>query len=125
MDPRTRATGIPAGVTIVGDVSASEDLHILGRVDGPVTAHDHEVTIGPSAQLKSKVLARTVTITGTLDGAVTATEHVSILAGSHVRGHVHTPSILLVDGAIFNGTVDPNRTEAAMLVARYREKQRL
>lgn len=123
MDSRTRATGIPAGVTIVGDVSATEDLHIHGRVDGPVSAHDHEVTIGPSAQLKSKVLARTVTIAGTLDGAVTATEHVSILAGSRVRGHIHTPSILLVEGAVFNGTVDPNRTEAAMLVARYREKK--
>lgn len=117
------ATGIPAGVRIQGEVTATEDLNILGEIEGPVTAAGHEVTIGSSARLKSKVTARTITVTGTLDGSMTATEHASILASARVRGHVHTPSLLLVDGATFNGTVDPERSEAAMLVARYRQKQ--
>jgi hypothetical protein len=29
---------------------------------------------------------------------------------------------VLVDGATFDGSVDPNRTEAAMHVAKYRQK---
>ena len=34
-----------------------------------------------------------------------------------------TPAITLADGAQFTGTVDPERTESAMHVARYRAKQ--
>jgi cytoskeletal protein CcmA (bactofilin family) len=45
------------------------------------------------------------------------------MAGATVRGHVTTPSLMLADGAMFNGTVDPEKTEAAMHVARYRQKQ--
>jgi hypothetical protein len=40
-----------------------------------------------------------------------------------VRGHITTPSLLLADGATFTGSVDPERTEAAMLVARYRQQR--
>jgi hypothetical protein len=46
-----------------------------------------------------------------------------MLPGANVRGHVTSPSLLLADGAKFNGSADPERTEAAMLVARYRQKQ--
>lgn len=117
------ATGIPAGITIRGDVVAGEDLNIHGRVEGQVTAPEHHVTLGASGSLQARVLARAVTIAGSLEGTVTATEHVAILAGARVRGHIHAPSLTLVDGGLFNGTVDPERTEAAMRVARYRQKQ--
>ena len=117
------ATGIPAGLSIVGDITASEDLDIFGQVDGQVSAGDHQVTLAGGSRLKAKVLARTITAAGTIEGSLTATEHVAILASANVRGHIHTPSLTLMEGATFNGTVDPERTEAAMHVARYRQKQ--
>jgi cytoskeletal protein CcmA (bactofilin family) len=125
MDGKTAraATGIPAGITINGDITAAEDLHIHGHVDGQVSAAAHHVMLSGSGSLKAKVLARTVTVAGSLEGSVTASEHVVILAGARVRGHIHTPSLTLVEGGILNGTVDPERSEAAMLVARYRQKQ--
>jgi hypothetical protein len=36
---------------------------------------------------------------------------------------MQTPSLALAEGAQFSGSVDPSRTEAAMLVAKYRQKQ--
>ena len=118
-----RAAGIPAGVNITGEIVASEDLEIHGRVDGQVTASEHHVTVGSTALLRAKVVARAVTLAGTLDGSVLGSERVRILAGANVRGHVSTPALLLADGAQFNGTADPERTEAAMHVARYRQRQ--
>lgn len=121
--PAATATGIPAGLTIAGELTASEDMTVDGQIEGQVSAADFHLTVGPSASLKAKLLARVVTIAGRVDGSVLASERVRILAGATVTGHITTPSLVLLDGAHFTGTVDPERTEAAMLVARYRQKQ--
>jgi cytoskeletal protein CcmA (bactofilin family) len=114
--------GVPEGVTIVGEVTAGEDLVVYGKVEGQIVAPDHHITVGRAAALKARVVARTVTLEGQLDGTVVAAERVRVLGSATLRGHVTTPSLLLVDGAMFNGTADPERTEAAMHVARYRQR---
>jgi cytoskeletal protein CcmA (bactofilin family) len=125
MDERTPppSTGIPAGVRITGEVVAAEDLDIQGQVDGQITAPEHRLTVGPTGLVAAKIIARVVTLAGAVEGTVTASERVRILESARVAGHLHTPALTLADGALFNGTVDPARTEAAMLVARYRQKQ--
>ena len=121
--PDGAPTVIPSGLTLSGELNASEDILIDGRVDGQVTTADHHLNIGGNASLKAKLVARVVTIAGAVEGSILASERVRVLAGATVRGHITTPSLLLADGASFNGTVDPERTEAAMIVARYRQRQ--
>ena len=116
-------TGIPAGVTVKGEIHAEEDLYIDGHVEGQIHVPEHLVALGSGGTMNSKIVARGVTIAGTLEGSVVAKEGVRILAGASVRAHVTSPTLLLVEGAQFNGSVDPSRTEAAMHVARYRQKQ--
>jgi cytoskeletal protein CcmA (bactofilin family) len=126
MDAHSRAEGpsrLPAGLTVTGDISSEQDLSIDGRFDGQITIPEQHLTIGKSARVKAKILARTVTVAGSLDGTITATERVRVDPSASVRAHVQTPSLMLAEGAQFNGSVDPSRTEAAMLVARYRQKQ--
>jgi cytoskeletal protein CcmA (bactofilin family) len=115
---------VGAGSAVSGDLTAAEDVVIEGRVDGRITLPDHHLTIAAAAFVKAKIVARSVTIRGSVDGAILAGERVQVLAGASVRGHLTTPAILLADGAQFNGTVDPDRTETGMRVARYRERQR-
>ena len=114
---------LPAGLTVTGDLISQHDLSIDGSFDGQLTLPEQHLIIGAGARVRARVLARSVTIVGRFDGNVTATERVRVEPTAIVQGHIQTPSLLLADGARFNGTVDPNRTEAAMLVARYRQKQ--
>ena len=114
---------LPEGLTITGDLTADQDIAISGRFNGQITVPDHHLAIDPAASVKARIVARVVTICGTVDGTVTASEHVEILAGASVTAHIQTPSLSLTDGAHFTGTVDPERTVAAMHVARYRQKQ--
>ena len=119
--PETR---LPAGLTISADLRSSEDIAVEGAFDGEITVPDHHVEIGLSATVRGRIVARTVTIYGTLDGTIVAGERVDIERTAIFRGHVTTPSLALFEGARFNGTVDPARTEAAMRVAAYRQKQK-
>ena len=119
--PETR---LPAGLTIsAADLTSNEDITVEGHFEGVINVPDHHVEIGESALVRARIIARAVTILGTLDGSVVAAERVDVERTASVRGHLTTPAFALFEGATFNGTVDPVRTEAAMRVAAYRHKQ--
>ena len=120
---RIGRTRVGAGLSIIGEIHAQEDLEIAGRIDGQLTIPEHHLDVRPGAIVKARVVATTVAIAGTVDGTVAATDSIVIEPSANVRGHLMTPSITLRDGAHFNGTVDPARTEAAVHVAKYRQKQ--
>jgi cytoskeletal protein CcmA (bactofilin family) len=113
-------TRLPSNLAVSGDLAAAQDIVIDGRFDGRIAVPDHHLSISRSASVRAKIVARSVTILGSLDGNILASEAVEVLAGASVRGHVTTPSITLVDGALFTGTIDPKRSEAAVLIDRYR-----
>jgi cytoskeletal protein CcmA (bactofilin family) len=116
-------TRLPSSLAVSGDLAAEQDIVIDGRFDGRIAVPDHHLSISRSASVRAKIVARSVTILGSLDGNILASEAVEVLAGASVRGHVTTPSITLVDGALFTGTIDPKRSEAAALVERYRRSR--
>ena len=115
-------TRIPASLVVSGDLAATQDIVIDGRFNGHITVPDHHLSIGSSASVTARIVARSVTIFGSVDGNILATERVEVLASASVRGHVVTPSIMVMDGAKFTGSIDPQRSEAAMHVARYRQR---
>ena len=119
--PETR---LPPGLAVTADLTSREDITIEGRFEGAITVPDHHVEIGASASVRGRIVARAVTIHGMLNGTVIAGERVDVECTASFNGHVTTPSLALFDGATFNGTVDPTRTEAAMRVAAYRQKQK-
>ena len=119
---RSGTTRLPAGLSISGELLSHEDIGIDGKVDGQLNIPGHHLDVRPGAVVRAKVVAGTVTIAGTVDGTVVASGRVVIEATADVRGHFVTPALTLRDGARFNGTVDPSRTEAALHVAKYRQK---
>jgi cytoskeletal protein CcmA (bactofilin family) len=120
--PAPDQTRIPSTLFVNGDLAATQDIVIDGRFDGHITVPDHHLSIGSSASVKAKIIARSVSIFGSVDGQIQASERVELLASASVRGHVVTPSILVMDGAQFTGSIDPERSEAAIHVARYRQR---
>jgi cytoskeletal protein CcmA (bactofilin family) len=119
---RNGTTRLPAGLSISGELLSYEDIGIDGKLDGQLNVSNHHLDVRRGAVVRAKVIAGTVTIAGTVDGTVVASGRVVIEATADVRGHVVTPALTLREGARFNGTVDPSRTEAALHVAKYRQK---
>jgi cytoskeletal protein CcmA (bactofilin family) len=126
MDSNSRAEApsrLPEGLVVTGELTSDHDLAIDGMFDGQITLPEQQLTISASATVNAKIIARTVTIAGRAEGNITATERVTLDSTAVVRGHLQTPSIAIREGAQFTGTVDPSRTEAAVQVAKYRQKQ--
>ncbi len=95
------------GPTLVfkGELSAGEDLLIQGRVEGKIN-HNRNLTIGEQGTVKADIRARNITIEGTVQGDLYATESVVVRATGKVRGNIYAPRVGLIEGAKFKGSID-------------------
>src|SRR5215471_8814265 len=109
-------------VSIKGEVRASEDITIEGRVEGPIACDDGTVVLAESAHVTGNIAARDITVFGRSAGQLLATEVVDIRAGATVTSQVVSKRFILGDGARFDGRVEPQHLEAALRVAKFRAK---
>lgn len=116
-------TTIGKGITVTGTIQAEESVIILGSVTGDVMVSDHDVTVEAGAHVDGAVMARRITVAGTSKGRLIARELVRVQPTASVKADVASPKLSLAEGATFNGTVEPARTDAAMRVVAYRNKE--
>ena len=114
-------TNIGKGISISGTVRSEEPLAIAGKIKGEVLASDHEVTLEAGADVDGAVMARSIIVHGSYTGRLVAKETVRLRSGASVKADISAPRFALEDGAIFNGKVDPARTDAAFAVAAKRQ----
>ncbi len=88
-----------------GELSAEEDLIIQGKVEGSIT-HKQRLTIGREGTVNASVDAQTVIIEGSMEGDVRAEKSVSVKETARMTGNISAPSVTILQGANFNGTVD-------------------
>src|SRR5258708_39470505 len=93
-------------LNIKGELSGSEDLTLYGQMEGSIKLPDHTLTIGPHADIKAQVSARSVVIMGAVTGNVTAGEKVEIGATGSVTGDISSPRLAIADGSCFRGKVE-------------------
>src|SRR5580692_11636629 len=93
-------------VVFKGDLSSSEDMTIDGRVEGTVKLRDHGLTIGPHAEIRADIIAKTVTVRGAVMGTITAGDMVFVSETGSVEGDIISPRFALADGAVLRGRVD-------------------
>ena len=96
-------------VVFTGHLTSLEDMTIDGRVEGTIEVRDHDLTIGPDADIQANISARTVTVMGSVTGTITASSHVDIRETAAVRGDIVAPRLAIADGAAFEGRVDTGR----------------
>jgi cytoskeletal protein CcmA (bactofilin family) len=95
-------------VVIKGELSGSEDFTLYGQMDGSIRLPDHTLTIGPHADIRAEVLARSVVVMGAVTGNVTAADKVEIQATGFVTGDIVTSRLAIADGGGLRGRVEPH-----------------
>jgi cytoskeletal protein CcmA (bactofilin family) len=93
-------------VMFKGTLVSSEDMSIDGQVEGNIDVRDHALTIGPDADIRADIMAKTVTIHGAVTGAIKASGTVDIRETGSVDGDITAPSVVMVEGADVRGRID-------------------
>ncbi len=99
-----------ADVVVTGNISASADLHVEGRVDGDLDVGN--LVIGSEAIVKGQVRAQSARIAGTIEGSV-AIRQLTVEAGARILGDVEYENISIENGAHIDGRLKHGTPAAA------------
>jgi len=91
------------GVSIVGSVKFRDELLIDGEVRGDINSTG-TLTIGEHASIKGEIRSKSVTVQGTVEGNIFATERCELLAGCTLHGDVEAPRLVVDENATFLGS---------------------
>src|SRR5512136_1217679 len=87
-----------------GRFSVNGSILIEGKFTGDIRTDDHLI-VGPSGKVKTDIVARRVTVAGTLIGNISAGEEVTLLHTGKVLGNITTPKLVVEPGVITEGKV--------------------
>ena len=104
---------IGQGVAIEGKIKSAQDLRIDGNVQGTIEVGNYSVIIGASAEVAADLAAKSILISGTVRGSVTATDRIDIQSSATVQGDVTAPRVVIAEGAHVQGKVDVSGTRGA------------
>ena len=102
-------TTIGSSLVIKGQVTSREDITVHGRVNGQISMVEGSLLIAPTGQVDAEVDVTTVTIHGSLSGDVAANQRVELTPTATVKGTLLSPSVILREGASFNGRIEVNK----------------
>ena len=102
---------IGRSIQINGDVRGDEDLRIEGDISGTVQLKNSNLTIGKEGKVRADVYAKSITVHGTTEGDLYATEAVNVHVDANVRGNITAPRVGLEQGARFKGSIEMDQEE--------------
>lgn len=118
--PGTKHSLIGPTVVIKGEVTAEENLMVMGRIEGFID-HSKTVTIHAQGTVAAEVKAEEVLVEGTVEGNVYGTKRIQIAETGNVKGNVYAPRVGVLEGASFKGAIDMD-ADVEAIERRFREK---
>ena len=103
MTPPRSGGLLSRGVSIKGSVKFLTELVVDGEVDGMIDSPG-KLSIGEHAQIKGEIKAKSVTVRGTIEGNILATERCELAAGCTLRGDIEAPRLVVDENAAFVGS---------------------
>jgi cytoskeletal protein CcmA (bactofilin family) len=107
----TACSLIGKALSIKGDIGAKEDMQINGRIEGTIAVKNNRVEIGESGFVKANVFAKTVVISGKVEGDVYASDRIIVTDSGDVEGNIHAGDITIEDGAKLKGSIDMQKQD--------------
>ncbi len=102
-------TTIGPNISIEGQVNGKEHLVIEGSLKGNVAMEKHNFTVGANGRVEGEIKAHNVSISGQLEGTISALGRVEVTKKADFFGDIRAKSISVEDGAYFKGSIELNR----------------
>ena len=98
-------TLLAKGVLLTGKIRVEGTVRIDGRLDGDIQTKG-QVIVGEDGLVQGTISAGAVISSGRIKAKVTAIERVQLLKTATLIGEVHTPVLIMEEGAKIQGVTD-------------------
>ena len=88
-----------------GTYNSSRDLRVEGQVKGTIVVKG-SLHIAQGADVRASVDADSISVAGELDGDITCRGRLELLPTGRVKGHIATQSLVIHEGAVYEGDME-------------------
>ena len=104
---------IASGTLITGEASFKSMLRIDGRFSGRINSATGTLIVGSGGQVDANVDVSIATIHGVVNGDVVAGQRIELGRAGKLNGNIQTPSLMIEQGGIFEGSCKMVQQKAA------------
>lgn len=94
---------LSSDVSINGNITFNTELVIDGKVEGNITS-EGKLTVGIHGEVVGDIQVASVTIQGSVEGDIVATDRCALHAGASLQGDVESPRLAVDESASFTGS---------------------
>ena len=116
---------VGSGTTVTGESTFKSMLRIDGRFSGKITSTSGTLIVGAGGQVDANVEVSVATIQGVVTGDIIATQRIELGRAAKLKGNIQTPSLVIEQGAIFEGACKMTQKSAADNQVRIERKENI
>ena len=118
------ATLIGQGTSIKGDLTFSGLMHVEGSIEGSIVSSSDEdtLTVSESGSISGTVKAGNLTISGTVEGDITASGKIEVASQARINGNIYYVNIEMETGSQVNGKLIYQGGDVTPMIGKKSEK---
>ena len=103
---------LDSGSSTQGELRFETSFRVDGRFSGAVTS-EGDLVVGEGGEVEGDLKVGALFVIGTVRGTVQASRRVQIAPGGKLYAELETPSLVIEDGALFEGRCSMSREAGA------------
>src|SRR5262252_10453662 len=104
---------VGSGTVITGEASFKSMLRVDGRFSGKINSTGGTLIVGSGGQVDANIEVCVATIHGIVNGDIIASDRVELGRAAKLTGNIQTPSLVIEQGAVFEGSSKMIQQKAA------------
>src|SRR5947199_1520735 len=104
---------VGSGTVITGEASFKTMLRVDGRFSGKINSTGGTLIVGSGGQVDANIEVAVATIHGIVNGDIIASDRIELGRAAKLNGNIQTPSLMIEQGAVFEGSCKMTQAKAA------------
>jgi len=104
---------IGSGTSVTGEATFKSMLRVDGRFSGRITSSGGTLIVGSGGQVDANVEVAVAQIQGVVNGDIIGAQRIELGRAGKVNGNIQTPSLVIEQGGVFEGSCKMVQQKAA------------
>jgi cytoskeletal protein CcmA (bactofilin family) len=112
------------GTVLTGEATFKAMLRVDGHLSGRVSSDSGTLIVGNNGQVDADIQVAVAVIHGTVNGDIVASQRLELGRAAKVNGNIQTPSLVIEQGAVFEGSCRMAQLKTALDTKQQREEEK-
>src|ERR1041384_1493639 len=95
---------VGGGTVVTGEANFKAMMRVDGHLSGRVMSSSGTLIVGANGKVDANIEVAVAVIHGTINGDIIATQRLELGRAAKVNGNIQTPSLIIEQGAVFEGS---------------------